>query len=232
MRGIVFDLFHTLVDPEDFRPRAAWRLRLVAEAMGDVNVRELIMFWKDTYEERMTSPVSGTGIILRYAAENGIDLTARQEAEITGHLGDYQDVALGQPRPDILAAVAALATTYPLVILSNCYVEEVAAWPGSPLAPHFAGAAFSFAIGARKPDVEAYDAATALLGLEPGDCAFVGNGGSSELLGAKQVGFALVVHQNQFNQADGLVSDRDQRRRAALADAQITSLAQLEPLLG
>ncbi len=96
MNGIVFDLFHTLVDPEDFRPRDAWRLRLVAEAI-DANGRDLIMFWKDTYIERTTSPVSGTDLILRYAAANEITVSDAQQVEITAHLGDYQDIALEQP---------------------------------------------------------------------------------------------------------------------------------------
>ena len=231
VRGIVFDLFHTLVDPEDFRPRQSFRLREVAEAI-DADGRDLIMFWKDTYEERTTTPVSGTGLILRYAADNDIDVSAAQRAEITAHLGDYQDVALEQPRPDVVAAVADLADRYPLAVLSNCYVEEVAAWPGSPLAPYFAGAAFSYAIGARKPDPASYLAATALLGLDAGDAAFVGNGGSKELQGAKDAGFAVVVHQNQFNMTNRLVSEEEQQHRAAQADAQITSLSELEVLLG
>ena len=230
MNGIVFDLFHTLVDPEDFRPRNAWRLRLVAEAI-DANGRDLIMFWKDTYIERTTSPVSGTDLILRYAAANEITVSETQQAEITAHLGDYQDVALEQPRADVTDAVGSLANRFPLAVLSNCYLEEVAAWSRSPLAPHFTGAAFSFAIGSRKPDRRAYLAATALLDLEPSECVFVGNGGSGELRGAKEASFALVVHQNQFDRDNGLVSDRQQERRASQADAQITSLAGLEALI-
>lgn len=229
MNGIVFDLFHTLVDPEDFRPRDAWRLRLVAEAM-DADGRDLIMFWKDTYIERTTSPVSGTDLILRYAADNEITVSDAQLAEITAHLGDYQDLALEQPRGDVMEAVASLATRFPLAVLSNCYLEEVAAWSRSPLAPHFAGAAFSFAIGSRKPYRPAYLAATALLDLEPSDCVFVGNGGNDELRGAKEASFALVVHQNQFDRDNGLVSERQQERRASQADSQITSLAALGAL--
>ena len=231
MRGIVFDLFHTLVDPEDFRPRESWRLRHVAETI-DANGRDLVMFWKDTYFERTTSPVSGTALVLRYAADNGIDLSESQVADITDHLGDYQDIALDRPRPDVLESVASMAGAHELALLSNCYLEEVAAWPRSPLAPHFVGAAFSYAIGFRKPDHSAYLAATRLLGVEPGECAFVGNGGSNELSGAKSAGFGLVVHQNQFNQSDGLVTAEEQQRRAAEADAQITALGELEPLLG
>ena len=229
MNGIVFDLFHTLVDPEDFRPRDAWRLRLVAEAL-DANGRDLIMFWKDTYIERTTKPVSGTDLILRYAAENEITVSDAQQTEITAHLGDYQDVALEQPRADVMEAVASLAARLPLAVLSNCYLEEVAAWSRSPLAPHFSGIAFSFAIGSRKPDRPAYLAATTLLDLKPSDCAFVGNGASEELRGAKEAGFALVVHQNQFDQGNGLVSEKQQERRASQANAQITSLADLEAL--
>lgn len=230
MRGIVFNLFHTLVDPEEFRPRDSWRLRHVAEEI-DADGRELIMYWKDTYEERLTTPVSGTGLVLRYAEENGIDISQRQQAAVTAYLGDYQDVAIQQPRPDVLDAIADLANRYQLIVLSNCYIEEVSAWPQSPFVPHFAGAAFSYDIGARKPDHAAYTAATSLIGLAPEDCAFVGNGGSGELRGAKDAGFALVVHQNQFNKTNGLVSEEQQEARAAEADAQITSLAELDGLL-
>jgi putative hydrolase of the HAD superfamily len=231
MRGIVFDLFHTLVDPEDFRPRDSWRLRHVAEILHDPNPRELIMFWKDTYDERTTSPVSGTELILRYAEENGIEVQDDQQAAITTHLGDYQDVAILRPEDEVLAAVKDLAERHALVLLSNCYAEEVVAWPNSPLARLFDGAAFSYDIGSRKPDEAAYRAATGLLDLDTGECAFVGNGGSNELRGAREAGFGLVVHQNQFNAHNGLVSEEEQDRRARQADAQITSLGELAELL-
>jgi putative hydrolase of the HAD superfamily len=229
--GIVFDLFHTLVDPEDFRPRDSWRLGYVADVIG-ANGRDLIMFWKDTYDERTTSPISGTELIRRYAADNELDVSPEQQARIAAHLGDYQDLALEQPRTEVVDAVADLAQGHPLAVLSNCYIEEVTAWPRSPLAPYFAGASFSYDIGARKPDPTAYLAATSLLGLDAEDCAFVGNGSSNELAGAKDAGFALVVHQNQFNQTDGLVPEEQQARRASQADAQITSLGELDGLLG
>ena len=191
MQGIVFDLFHTLVDPEDFRPRESWRLRHVAEVI-DAKGRDLIMFWKDTYTERTTTPVSGTELILRYAADNGPDVSTEQRDEVTAHLGDYQDVALRQPRPEVLDAIAGLAERYRLALLSNCYAEEVAAWPTSPLAPYFAGAAFSYDIGARKPDRAAYVAATSLLGIGSADTAFVGNGGSGDASGGVG-GFACTL---------------------------------------
>jgi FMN phosphatase YigB (HAD superfamily) len=231
MKGIVFDLFHTLVDPEDFRPPQSFRIRHIAEEI-DADGRDLIMYWKDTYDERTTKPVSGTDLIMRYAAENGIEVSEVQKKVITSRLGDYQDVALERPRADVLAAVSDLAATYPLSVLSNCYIEEVAAWTRSPLKPIVADAVFSYAIGARKPDPAAYRAATDAVGLEPGTCAFVGNGGSNELQGARDAGFGIVVHQNQFNAVDGLVSEQEQARRAAQADAQIHSLAELAPLLG
>ena len=227
MRGIVFDLFHTLVDPEDFRPRDSWRLRHIAETLQDPNPRELIMFWKDTYEERTTSPVSGTDIILRYADEMGLEVSNDEQAAITTHLGDYQDVAILQPRDEVLTAVADLAGRYSLALLSNCYAEEVGAWPDSPLAPLFDGAAFSHQIGSRKPDEAAYRAATGLLGLDANECAFVGNGGSDELRGARLAGFGRGVHQNQFNARNGLVSEEEQERRAGQADAQINALDEL-----
>jgi FMN phosphatase YigB (HAD superfamily) len=231
MLGIVFDLFHTLVDPEDFRPRDTWRLRTVAETIGG-NGRDLVMFWKDTYRERTTTPVSGTDLVIRYAAEHGTALTAEQIARIDRAMGDYQDAAIRQPRPEILATVSDLAQRFDLAVLSNCYLEEVRAWPGSPLEWYCKAAVFSYAIGIRKPEPGAYLAATDLLGLGPEDCTFVGNGGSNELAGARDAGFALVVHQNQFDVHNGLVRDEEQERRAGQADRQITDLGELGALLG
>jgi putative hydrolase of the HAD superfamily len=230
MDGIVFDLFHTLVDPEEFRPSNVWRLRTVAETIGG-NGRDLVMFWKDTYRERTTTPVSGTDLVLRYAEERDIDLDEAQVSEISRAMGDYQDAAIARPRPDVVAVVAALARDFELAVLSNCYLEEVRAWPGSPLEDSITTAVFSYAIGARKPEPQAYVAATGRLGLSPAACAFVGNGGSNELAGARDAGFALVVHQNQFDAKNGLVTEEEQERRAAQADRQITDLAQLTALL-
>lgn len=231
MQGIVFDLFHTLVDPEDFRPKNAWRLRTVAEIVGG-NGRDLVMFWKDTYRERTTTPVSGTDLILRYAGDRGITLSERDVRRITAAMGDYQDQAIEHPRPEVLEAVVDLSQRFAMAVLSNSYLEEVRAWPGSPLNAYIPAAAFSFAIGARKPEAAAYLAATGLLDLAPGQCAFVGNGTSNELSGARTAGFALVVHQNQFDAQNGIVREEEQRRRAAQADVQITDLSELGALVG
>src|SRR5207247_11199390 len=57
-RYIVFDLFHTLVDPEDFRPKGFLRSERVATMLG-VDPKAFSSYWSDTLALRnsRTSPV-------------------------------------------------------------------------------------------------------------------------------------------------------------------------------
>lgn len=73
-------------------------------------------------------------------------------------------------------------------VISNCSVEEVAAFDTSPLAPLADEAIWSFAVGLAKPDPAIYREACHRLGVEPTQAVFVGDGGSDELRGAATAG--------------------------------------------
>lgn len=75
-----------------------------------------------------------------------------------------------------------------LGLVSNCSIEEVAAWHESPLAGLFDEIVFSYEAGCAKPDCEIYLRACQRLGVLPADTIFVGDGGSDELSGAAAVG--------------------------------------------
>lgn len=80
------------------------------------------------------------------------------------------------------------ATGLRLGLISNCSIEEVAAWHDSPLAAFFDGVVFSYRTGAVKPDPATYLLACQRIEATAERTAFVGDGGSEELHGAARAG--------------------------------------------
>ena len=75
-----------------------------------------------------------------------------------------------------------------LAIVSNCFAEDVAAWPECAASACFDASVFSFEVGAAKPEPRIYAEALRRLGVEPFHAAFIGDGGDDELLGAERAG--------------------------------------------
>ena len=79
-----------------------------------------------------------------------------------------------------------------LGLISNADAMEVASWADCSLAGLFDVEVFSCEVGCAKPDHAIFRRCVDALGLEPGECLFVGDGGSNELIGARQVGLGTV----------------------------------------
>ena len=113
-------------------------------------------------------------------------------------------------RPEILDTLRALrARGHALCLVSNADAIDVLPWKDSPLAPLFDGAVFSCEARLQKPDPAIYLLAAGRMGAKPGDCVFVGDGGSNELAGAKAVGMRAVQArhflQREVEGADGAI---------------------------
>src|SRR5579863_7906357 len=90
---IVFDLFHTLVDPEDFRPRNLHRVDVAAEVMG-LDKAKFSKFWVDSTKERMVSKRPGIEFIRDFVAESGLKVSEAVIFQADDALRKYQDIAL------------------------------------------------------------------------------------------------------------------------------------------
>ena len=75
-----------------------------------------------------------------------------------------------------------------LGIISNCFAEDVVAWPQSSLASLFDCTVFSFDVGLAKPAPAIYLEATRRLGASASNTWFIGDGQDDELPGAEQAG--------------------------------------------
>jgi putative hydrolase of the HAD superfamily len=68
----------------------------------------------------------------------------------------------------------------------------VAAWHDSALAGLFDAEVFSCTAGCVKPEPAIYQQCLSALGLDAAECVFVGDGGSNELVTAKDLGMSTI----------------------------------------
>lgn len=228
--GIVFDLFHTLIDPDPLRPPGFDYRRSIADHLG-LDRATFADYWEGTYEERETTTVDLADLVARHAASFGVEVAPGDRSLFDDWFGVAKDESLLSPPPELVDLVAQLSRSTAVGVLSNCYEREVRRWPDSPYAPLVSAFVGSCFLGVMKPDPKAYVAVLAELGLEAERVIFVGNGGGNELEGARSHGFGAVLHMNAFDRVGTNVAPEDQQRRADLADESAAVIEDLEVIL-
>ena len=227
--AVVFDLFHTLVDPEDFRPRDFDRVEQVAGVLG-VELAPFRRYWDRQLIELLVSPDRPVDRAAAYVRARGEQVSGGQLAAIDDILGRYQDLALEHPRPEVISALEALrGRGLRLGLLSNAHERDLRAWHRSPLQPLLDVACVSCFIGRAKPNAGAYRSVLDALRVEASRSAFVADGGSGELAGARRAGFGLVVLVSGPALRSGL---RDRAEVDALAREADLNLGGVEELGG
>ncbi len=227
IRGIVFDLFHTLVDPEDFRPKDFIRANAVASLLS-VDQREFARYWESVAPLRNTNPRPVTEFLGDFLDKTGRSCSMAALKRADKLLGRYQDMAILKPRPDVGRWLRSFSTRgFKLGLLTNADEREVRQWERSPLARYFSAAGFSCEIGYEKPHVTAYRTVLERLGESAPSCAYVGDGGSRELLGARESGFGLVVLMKRFVSRNGLRTRDELSAFESQADLTVQSLREL-----
>lgn len=218
-RVLCIDLFHTLVDPEEFRPPTFHRARDAARVLG-LRPEAFERFWADqTNERNLARSPSVRERLLAYCEGQGVAPSEHALNVADEIVGRYQDQAILEPHPEVIRTLEALAKHgYRFGLLSNADEREIRAWPRSPLARLFSATTFSCAIGIMKPAPEAYLHLLRQLGnVEPRHALYLGDGANHELEGAREVGFSHVIWQKGFVSRNGLRTpvELEQFRQAA-----------------
>lgn len=185
VRAVLFDLFETLITESRTRPagvsslgpelgcergafRAQWKARRPAVMVGHLPFRQAL----SDIAARLGSHAEEATLQrmcderIRVKAEP-FEQIEHQVLMMIGHLRS-RDLRLG--------------------IISNCFAEDVVAWPQCSLASSFDCTVFSFEVGLAKPDPEIYLEATRRLRVDVSDTWFIGDGMHEELSGAEQAG--------------------------------------------
>jgi putative hydrolase of the HAD superfamily len=188
LRAVVFDLWGTLVpiDPETWR-RVYDR---IARDLG-VGSEELRLVWSQASDERSSGDLAqslrgvfralGTDVPGE-AIENALALR-RSTLRRTF-----------RPREEAASTLRTLRERgYLTGLLTNCDPDVPDAWSRSPLADLVDAAVFSCCVGLTKPDKRIYLLVAERLGVDPGECLFIGDGASNELPGAAAAGMRPVL---------------------------------------
>ena len=234
VRAVAFDLFHTLVDPEEFRPPEFRRAREIARLL-DLSEPEFVAAWDADSDARQVT--RSPGVVERvqaYCRAHGVSPSPDVWLRVDDVLGRYCDLAIRNPHREVLETLGELRRRgWTLGLVSNCDEREHREWPASPLAPLFAAAVFSCDVGFAKPSPEAFRALIPRWkGIPLAAAVFVGDGNGGELRGARRAGFSRVVFQSGFVSVNGLRPPAENEEIRRQADETISKLGDLLLRLG
>ena len=182
---MIFDLWETLVDWDQVR--AARMFDEMAGRLG-ISVDEFRRMWDTRENPRYVAPIRDA---LRAI---GVDEEAHDDiCEI--RLAYNRDTLV--PRAGVVETLQELRERgYLLGLITVCSEEVEQLFPETALAGRFDAEVFSNAVGLAKPDPRIYLHCCELLGVEPAEAVFVGDGANDELAGARRVGMdAILIHR-------------------------------------
>jgi putative hydrolase of the HAD superfamily len=189
-QAVVFDLFHTLTSIESTEaggPGTNEVLRVSRKAWNE----QLLHHSDDRLRGRLVDAYE----IMRTLADQ-IDASISEETvrEAARVRMDRFTRSLMRIDRAVLETLGELrARGMRLGLVSNADSMEIAGWKESPLAVHFESAVFSCQRGHVKPERRSYEICLEELEVLPEQTLFVGDGGSNELWGAKNVGLTTVL---------------------------------------
>ena len=185
-RAVIFDLWQTLV------PWDAEESRRFGDEIAAAAGVEPERFW-DVWLTGQHLPNRNVGPMTEHFhalfAELGV------QPDIEGILAMRRERAkrVLVPRPDALPTLDELRRRGHLLgMISVCTEDVPQVWDETPLGGRFDTTVFSCEVGVSKPDPRIYELACEGLGVEPGDCLFVGDGANDELPGAERAGMAAL----------------------------------------
>lgn len=190
IKVVCFDLFSTLVDVGSVPLSVG---RMTADILGmERDVWTNLCF---SAQHEICQPTVASDVIRSLVHHHDSSIPEQLIQQASAERQWRFDYALKEHiQDDVLEGISALKQQgYRLVLVSNASTAEVQAWSHSPLAKYFEHAIFSCAVGLKKPDRTIYEHASKQIGVPLNECLFVGDGGSDELVGAKQVGMAVLL---------------------------------------
>jgi len=187
---LFFDLFHTLTGLEsewsDLPPTSSF-LGVDREAWNE----QLLERSRDRLVGKLRDPVEFIGTMARALDPSISEERIREAARIRAARFEQAVTRIPEENLDTLSELRRRGKR--LCLISNADVSEAAPWQRSPLAGLFDEAIFSCDVGAQKPEPEIYALALGRMGAEAAASAFVGDGGSGELAGARRAGLGTVM---------------------------------------
>lgn len=186
IKAVIFDLYETLIT--EFNPDFEPPERSLAERLG-IPEGEFQDRFDRLNDEWEIGQISGfRELLARLCDESGhvvpvsvLDDLIRERSQVRVGFFNIEPAVL-----EMVREIRSMGLRVGLV--TNVANLDFAGWPNCDLAPLIEHVATSFAVGVMKPDPVIYERCLEELGVEAGETAYVGDGGSDELIGAERVG--------------------------------------------
>ena len=196
-RAVIFDLYGTLAD--DLRnPRRQelkyrrWKSK--AAAILRVPVDDFTRVWSETVPGQSVGEIAGGRApyeLICGALEVDVGEDQLEHAAQVGL--EYVRSAL-KPRDGSIETLGRLRDAGVRTgLISNCLGDTSELWSSTPFASLLDTSILSYDVGLVKPDHRIYALACSRIEVEPGNCLYVGDGGSNELTGATNAGMDAVL---------------------------------------
>jgi putative hydrolase of the HAD superfamily len=201
LRGVVFDLFGTLVAGWG-EQTAADKIAEVAEILG-VAVPRFQELMGATYTLRADGQLGGPAEMLQRLCAMIDEHPSRAlvERAATHRIAQFREV-LGDPHPEVRSLLAVLRDReIGLGLISDCSGETPQLWGELDWTAPIQAPVFSYIEGVRKPASALYQRVCGQLQLASEECLYVGDGGSHELTGAVRAG--MSAYQFKPTRSDG-----------------------------
>ncbi len=209
--GVLFDLFGTLVSMGVAGARQR-SLERMARTLG-VDPPAFVGRWQASFDARARGTFGGLEATLEHLArELGRSPPPGAIARAARTRLAFSRTLLRSDRRIVGALDALRRSGVRLALVTDTTEETVRLWPSTVLASRFEVAVFSCLEGVRKPEPAIYRRGLARLRLDAVRCAFVGDGGSHELTGARAVGLTAFRYRfpdERQDPADRLEAEDD-----------------------
>jgi putative hydrolase of the HAD superfamily len=186
MRAVLFDLFFTLVDPLNKKTESEYQV--LGMDRVDFESRNAL-----DYEIRACGKIRNPYEMMEHILR-GLDIPPeRIRRAADARLERIKGALRGVEEKNVRFLEKIRKAGFKTALISNADIMDIYYWQDSPLRSLFDETLFSYYEGLLKPDPRIYRLAARRLGLNPGCCFFVGDGGHGELRGAREAGITTVL---------------------------------------
>jgi len=225
--AIIFDLFGTLVSVHPWNTH-----EVVVQEMARIigaPVNEFVdLFERETREDREVGIFSSIEENIVFICNKlGIPASPSLTNQAALRRHHFTEQAL-ELRADTVSTLTYLQEQgYKIGLISDCSPDVPPLWLKTPMARWIPEPIFSSNVGVKKPSLKIYELAIKKYQVSPGQCLYVGDGGSYELTGAQQIGMIPVLLRIPGEE----IADRLRPGAASWNGLTISSLSQVKELL-
>lgn len=201
-KAVIFDLFGTIA--ENRFPKEYNRVLLDMASILSVPSQDFTSLWTKTYPKRATGFFPTIESNIKYICKVlNFQVKDKWINDALKVRFDFTRRSL-KPQKEAVRILIDLKTMgCKTGLISNCAPDVPLFWEKTPFNSLIDVPIFSCKVGFKKPDQRIYSLAYKRLAMKPGECLYVGDGGSYELEAASKAGMhPILIRASDFYKTD------------------------------